>query len=552
MEQVYYLCPKEYNPIGVQKPETCGGSLSYEEGKYIIDLQKRSWFNYYVKLGKGYYESDGITYRPSLSSYYIVPEDALFYKYFLAHTNDDTIMCHCLQPEDALSGNADDINNYMLQKTNEIRKKYTNGVAPPVQLHEDLIHVAQWSAYDYATHSGLPPHMDSLGRYPQKRYNKMVGGNLLISENVSGGGDMQHSMDYYYDILDSMFQGWILSPNHFENMINPNHMYAGFGFAKVIHGDTYTVAGVMLFGQPRKDGWAFSDIDKKLHNARVFIEYGELDNYVNSYNHNCIYDLKWHQILVDNVFYCKASNDFEFFVKGIEDCHVVGADLMRYRPNNLKQLAVTNLTPKRKAPSGNGVEFVYDLKYFRFILLNIFDYDLIPGDILLGHVYYRDGDDIKSILTSSGCFETAYFTSAIFDRYCQVAKEEDWEKVLNAENDDEAMSYIVESDTVLNDRMLNFLTRAKVKANNGKFYYVQLSDFYEYQPGERVLIFKNGVNYMHNTEKLVTVLGDKLTFKEKDFNEECDITVLSSSNVRYGIDEVNDIVVPFDWWGKEL
>lgn len=128
-----------------------------------------------------------------------------------------------------------ELKELMLELVNAERARHG---APPVTLGDNpsaQIHVEQALANCYSA------HWDKWGFKPLYRY-ALTGGDQYASENVSGIGYCPKQSDRYRlmtpdrwesDVEDSV-QGWINSPGHHRNLLNPAHrvMHSDIAFSK--------------------------------------------------------------------------------------------------------------------------------------------------------------------------------------------------------------------------------------------------------------------------------------------------------------------------------
>src|ERR1700694_112428 len=92
--------------------------------------------------------------------------------------------------------------------------------AGPLQVSVTLENSSLWMSNDMATHNGSS-HTDSLGRDP---YTRMVAFGYSYypwGENIAGG----------FGTAQSVFNTWVHSPPHQQNMVNPAFVVIGIGRA---------------------------------------------------------------------------------------------------------------------------------------------------------------------------------------------------------------------------------------------------------------------------------------------------------------------------------
>lgn len=113
-----------------------------------------------------------------------------------------------------------------LQLVNEVRARGTRcgersfGPAPPVKLSETLAGVAFGHADDMAKHSYFE-HADLSGRSPADRVRAVGYQEKLVGENIAYGPKS----------ADEVVQGWLDSPGHCENIMDPRFAEMGIAFA---------------------------------------------------------------------------------------------------------------------------------------------------------------------------------------------------------------------------------------------------------------------------------------------------------------------------------
>jgi uncharacterized protein YkwD len=94
------------------------------------------------------------------------------------------------------------------------------GPAPPVKLSEALAGVAFGHADDMARHNYFE-HEDRTGRSPADRVRAVGYQEKLVGENIAYGPKS----------ADEVVQGWLDSPGHCENIMNPRFAEMGIAYA---------------------------------------------------------------------------------------------------------------------------------------------------------------------------------------------------------------------------------------------------------------------------------------------------------------------------------
>ncbi|MGO9514090.1 MAG: CAP domain-containing protein [Steroidobacteraceae bacterium] len=114
----------------------------------------------------------------------------------------------------------------VLQLVNEVRARGTRcgersfGPAPPVRLSGTLAGVAFGHAADMAKHNYFD-HEDLSGRSPAERVRAVGYQEKLVGENIAYGPKS----------ADEVVQGWLDSPGHCENIMDPRFAEMGIAFA---------------------------------------------------------------------------------------------------------------------------------------------------------------------------------------------------------------------------------------------------------------------------------------------------------------------------------
>lgn len=92
--------------------------------------------------------------------------------------------------------------------------------APPVRLSDALAHVAFGHASDMATHNYFE-HEDLAGHSPADRVRAVGYREKLVGENIAYGPKS----------ADEVVQGWLDSPGHCENIMDPRFAEMGIAYA---------------------------------------------------------------------------------------------------------------------------------------------------------------------------------------------------------------------------------------------------------------------------------------------------------------------------------
>ena len=113
-----------------------------------------------------------------------------------------------------------------LQLVNEVRARGTRcgersfGPAPPVRLSGTLAGVAFGHAIDMAKHNYFE-HEDLSGRTPAERVRAVGYREKLVGENIAYGPKS----------AEEVVQGWLDSPGHCENIMDPRFAEMGIAYA---------------------------------------------------------------------------------------------------------------------------------------------------------------------------------------------------------------------------------------------------------------------------------------------------------------------------------
>jgi uncharacterized protein YkwD len=113
-----------------------------------------------------------------------------------------------------------------LQLVNEVRARGTRcgersfGPAPPVSLSGTLASVALGHASDMAEHNYFE-HVDQAGRSPADRVRAVGYQEKLVGENIAYGPQS----------VEEVIRGWLDSPGHCENIMDPRFAEMGVAYA---------------------------------------------------------------------------------------------------------------------------------------------------------------------------------------------------------------------------------------------------------------------------------------------------------------------------------
>jgi uncharacterized protein YkwD len=133
-----------------------------------------------------------------------------------------------------------------LQLVNHVRALGTRcgdelfGPAPPVTLSGTLSGVAFGHASDMAEHNYFE-HEDLQGKTPSDRVRASGYQEKLVGENIAYGPKT----------VDEVVQGWLDSPGHCENIMDPRFAEMGLGYA-TSHDAKHALYWVQVLAEPRK------------------------------------------------------------------------------------------------------------------------------------------------------------------------------------------------------------------------------------------------------------------------------------------------------------
>jgi uncharacterized protein YkwD len=132
-----------------------------------------------------------------------------------------------------------------LELVNEVRARGTRcgarafAPAPPITLSGTLGTVAFGHAADMATH-GYFEHQDLAGQSPADRVRAVGYREKLVGENIAYGPET----------VDEVVKGWLDSPGHCENIMDPRFVEMGLAFAAG-RGAKHGLYWVQVLAEPR-------------------------------------------------------------------------------------------------------------------------------------------------------------------------------------------------------------------------------------------------------------------------------------------------------------
>ena len=132
-----------------------------------------------------------------------------------------------------------------LELVNQVRARGTRcgersfGPVPPVRLSRPLADVAFGHASDMATHDYFE-HEDLAGHSPADRVRAVGYREKLVGENIAYGPKS----------ADEVVQGWLDSPGHCENIMDPRFAEMGIAYAPG-HASKRGLYWVQLLASPR-------------------------------------------------------------------------------------------------------------------------------------------------------------------------------------------------------------------------------------------------------------------------------------------------------------
>jgi uncharacterized protein YkwD len=134
---------------------------------------------------------------------------------------------------------------HALELVNEVRARGTRcggqdyAPAPPVSLSRTLAGVAFGHAEDMAEHDYFE-HVDLAGQSPADRVRAVGYREKLVGENIAYGPES----------VDDVVKGWLGSPGHCANIMDPRFEQMGFAYATG-HGSRRGLYWVQVFAEPR-------------------------------------------------------------------------------------------------------------------------------------------------------------------------------------------------------------------------------------------------------------------------------------------------------------
>ena len=128
---------------------------------------------------------------------------------------------------------------------NEVRARGTRcgtqqfAPAPPLTLSRTLAGVAFGHAADMAEHDYFE-HVDPAGQSPADRVRAVGYREKLVGENIAYGPES----------VDDVVKGWLGSPGHCANIMDPRFEQMGFAYATG-RGSRHGLYWVQVFAAPR-------------------------------------------------------------------------------------------------------------------------------------------------------------------------------------------------------------------------------------------------------------------------------------------------------------
>ncbi len=132
-----------------------------------------------------------------------------------------------------------------LELVNEVRARGTRcgtqafAAAPPLTLSHTLAGVAFGHAADMAEHDYFE-HVDPAGQSPADRVRAAGYSERVVGENIAYGPES----------VDEVVKGWLGSPGHCANIMDPRFEQMGFAYAAG-HGVRHGLYWVQVFAEPR-------------------------------------------------------------------------------------------------------------------------------------------------------------------------------------------------------------------------------------------------------------------------------------------------------------
>lgn len=134
---------------------------------------------------------------------------------------------------------------HALELVNEVRARGTRcgaqqfAAAPPLTFSSTLAGVAFGHAADMAEHDYFE-HVDPSGQSPADRVRAVGYREKLVGENIAYGPQS----------VDEVVKGWLGSPGHCANIMDPRFEQMGFAYSTG-HGSRHGLYWVQVFAEPR-------------------------------------------------------------------------------------------------------------------------------------------------------------------------------------------------------------------------------------------------------------------------------------------------------------
>ena len=520
-EFIAYLCPREWKPVGicVYYPNN-----DIEEEK----TEDESSVDLVVYLCPEGHYCDGVDVTALL-----LPEGQEEVSCLLL-----TPACEDIKEESGLEGDR----SLILDLHNNARATHPEECPNPehLELDEKLNACAQWFAEDMAKYDYYAPdHVDRLGRPFWKRQEDFGVSWVGAGENIAF--IEMDSLPSDEELVNIFFNGWMNSPPHRHNIMEPRFNRLGFGLART----SFTNEE----GQYREKAFAVVDF-AKIENE---------DTEINSDPPQLpcslpeIQKIRWSQSYTIETYWDHSGNtpvqrtkrvpgnQLIFRAKLPPLCLISRAEFrFEISPCNwvLDPVPLLQHIPEDNSLKltwqEDGTEYYFiDKSGNLTIRFNITQACFIPGEWIALYIWIKGYTDCAPIVWAATWFETKCFTSGIIQG-CGLL---DGDNVISG-------GYLADMDNSwIGDERLHWLVWFK-----GNLYWLKSSDWTKYRIGERCFIYKNGLGIFKRSEddSTYTVEGCRWpTVAECDKEE----AIIADSNVSYALNKEQDIIVPYKFMG---
>jgi uncharacterized protein YkwD len=409
------------------------------------------------------------------------------------------------------------LNQLLLDLHNKAREEFCPH-CPPLKLDEKLIQAAQWFAQDMRDYDYYnSDHTDRFGRSVADRFS------LFSIDYVVGGENIGWVASDYLtekDFVQTIFSGWMNSPHHRENILNPSFTEVGFGIAS---------KEIEVDGKRLTKYWFVADFAHLKHPVLVFPDSNR------PCTSECMKEIRWRQKVKKVREWDYSSGEpqevertipLPELVFEIPYVNICGIERMQLWGEVSGTLAWIEFNGKGEV--SDRLEFIWE-PYKSFpLVIDFTEKRPFPGELILLLVYMRGyNSPCNPWIAGYTWFETFCFTSGILLSCCLIDEEG------NVVEEQEELS-----SEWIGEKNLRYRVRFK-----GKEFLLKCSDYAKYKPYERCIIFKNGITQLQNNEVLQ---GCRAGLAEPVPESR----TLSDSVVSYSLDPEKDIVVPVWFWNE--